>query len=363
VVVAACGGSPSPPVAPARTIDPVTCKDASVLLRGRVTTETPGAGPALESAILRACEGDHWAPAVLACLGATPVAKTCVEQMTPQQRDNLQAKIDTWSVMYAGDEAEPMSEPRYVDCAELVDDVANYPPPLDDASPERDWQTPQRKQLVEATCRTEAWSEETRECLLAARDPNTVDGCLRGESSALQLTQALTELDGAAARIHEAKKRPATITCERVVAAHYGEPRWKDRLPGVKDRRRQIAGSRTALAAACKAEHWSDTTRACIVVSDGQRCYAEAMRWGYPALIAAAVPNLPPACAMYKAAIDRLATCDGVAQASRDAMKQAFDQASAMWTSLPAAEARSLAPACKAGTDAILVAFSACGGW
>jgi hypothetical protein len=351
----------------ARAIDPVTCKDASVLLRGRVTSEDRGAGLARESAILRACEADHWDPEVLACLGTTPAGDTCIAKLTPQQHDNLQAKLDTWTSLYGGsedgaDDADA-PEPRYVDCAELVDDVASYPPALDDASSERDWQTPLRKQLVETTCNTSGWSEATRECVLAARDPLAVDACLRGESSAKQLAQQLTEVDAVAGRMDEVKKHPAAISCERVVAAHYGEARWKDRLTGVKDRRRQIAASRAALATACKVDHWSDTTRACIVVSDGQRCYAEAMRWGYPALIAAAVPKLPAECGMYKAAIDRLATCDSVAQSSRDAMKQAFEQAAAMWTALPAAEAKSLAPACKAGADAILVAFSSCGGW
>ena len=342
-----------------------------MLLRGRVTSEDSGAGPARESAILRACEADHWAPVVLACLGTTGAAEPCLQQLTPQQRDNLQAKLDTWTAQFGGsdDNGEDgdvgMPDQRYVDCAELLEDVANYTPPLDGASPERDWQTPLRKQLVQATCNTNGWSEATRECVLAAGDPPAVDACLRGESSAKQLAQALTDLDGVAARIFEAKKHPATITCDRVVVAHYGEPRWKDRLTAVKpaERRRKIDASRAALRTACTADHWSATTRACIVVSDAPRCYAEAMRWGYPALLAAVVTNVPAECAMYKGAIDRVATCESVAQGTRDSMKQASESLTGMWSRLSDAEAKALAPACKAGEDSVLVAYSSCGGW
>lgn len=338
-----------------------------MLLRGRVSSEDTAAGPARESAILRACEGDRWDQKILTCLGSTTDTERCTKQLTDQQRDNLRAKLDTWTAQYGandeGDESTP--ETRYVDCAELVDDVASYAPPLDDTSPERDWQIPQRKVLVEKTCNTEGWSEATRECLLAGRDPVSVEACLRAEDPAKLLVHQLTDLDRHATLIADAKKKPASISCDRVAVAHYGDARWKDRLTKLApaERRRQIASSRAALAKRCKTERWSDTIRACIVTADDPQCYPNAASWSYPALIAAPLPNLPVECGLYKAAIERLAQCDAVPQVSRDAMKQAFDQASAGWAALPAAEAQALAAACKAGADAIDVSFAACSSW
>src|ERR1700690_293134 len=44
----------------------------------------------------------------------------------------------------------------------------------------------------------------------------------------------------------------------------------------------------------------------------------------------------PQECQDYKAAIDKLASCDKMPQQARDAMKQGFDTASAAWANLPA---------------------------
>lgn len=66
-----------------------------------------------------------------------------------------------------------------------------------------------------------------------------------------------------------------------------------------------------------------------------------------------------PECDEYKAAIDKLAACDTVPEASRKAMKDAFDQASGAWASLPA-EGKAAATGCKAGADAVKQAAAAC---
>jgi hypothetical protein len=79
-----------------------------------------------------------------------------------------------------------------------------------------------------------------------------------------------------------------------------------------------------------------------------------------PAPAAAGASGLPAECDDYKAAIDKLSTCDAMPKEARDAMKQAFDQASTGWAALPADAKASLATACKAGADAVKQSAAAC---
>jgi hypothetical protein len=73
--------------------------------------------------------------------------------------------------------------------------------------------------------------------------------------------------------------------------------------------------------------------------------------------------DLPAECNEYKAAIDKLSTCDKMPQQARDALKQAYDQSSAGWASLPADAKANLATACKAGTDAVTASAKQSCGW
>jgi hypothetical protein len=75
---------------------------------------------------------------------------------------------------------------------------------------------------------------------------------------------------------------------------------------------------------------------------------------------AAAAGDLPAECNDYKAAIEKLAACDKLPQAARDALKQSYDQASASWAGLPAEAKASLASACKAGADAVKQSAAVC---
>ena len=78
---------------------------------------------------------------------------------------------------------------------------------------------------------------------------------------------------------------------------------------------------------------------------------------------AAAAGDLPKECSDYKAAIEKLASCDKMPQQARDALKQAYDQASAGWANLPAESKAGLATACKAGADAVMQSAKATCGW
>jgi hypothetical protein len=77
----------------------------------------------------------------------------------------------------------------------------------------------------------------------------------------------------------------------------------------------------------------------------------------------AASGDLPAECNEYKASIEKLSTCDKMPQQARDALKQAYDQASAGWASLPAAAKANLATACKAGADAVMASAKQSCGW
>jgi hypothetical protein len=73
--------------------------------------------------------------------------------------------------------------------------------------------------------------------------------------------------------------------------------------------------------------------------------------------------DLPAECGEYKAMIDKLASCDKMPQASRDALKQSYDSTSAAWASVPAEGKAALSTACKAAADATKQAAGQLCGW
>lgn len=70
--------------------------------------------------------------------------------------------------------------------------------------------------------------------------------------------------------------------------------------------------------------------------------------------------ELPAECGEYKAAIEALAKCDKLPQATRDALKQSYDQTSAAWASVPAEGKAALGTACKSAADAVKQSAAAC---
>ncbi len=69
---------------------------------------------------------------------------------------------------------------------------------------------------------------------------------------------------------------------------------------------------------------------------------------------------LPAECDEYKAAIESLSTCEKLPQATRDALKQSYEQTSAAWASVPAEGRAALGTSCKAATDAVKQSAAAC---
>jgi hypothetical protein len=70
--------------------------------------------------------------------------------------------------------------------------------------------------------------------------------------------------------------------------------------------------------------------------------------------------DLPAECNDYKAAIEALAKCDKLPQATRDALKQSYEQTSAAWASVPAEGRAALGTACKSAADAVKQSAAAC---
>jgi hypothetical protein len=77
----------------------------------------------------------------------------------------------------------------------------------------------------------------------------------------------------------------------------------------------------------------------------------------------AAGGDLPKECQDYKAAIEKLASCDKLPQATRDSLKQAYDTTSAGWANLPAEAKANLASSCKTAADAVMQSAKATCGW
>jgi len=77
----------------------------------------------------------------------------------------------------------------------------------------------------------------------------------------------------------------------------------------------------------------------------------------------AAGGDLPAECGDYKAAIEKLASCDKLPQASRDALKTSFDTMANSWKdfgSMPAEAKKAAADACKQAADAVNQAAQVC---
>jgi hypothetical protein len=70
--------------------------------------------------------------------------------------------------------------------------------------------------------------------------------------------------------------------------------------------------------------------------------------------------DLPAECNDYKAAIEALSKCEKLPQATRDALKQSYEQTSAAWASVPAEGRAALGTACKSAADAVKQSAAAC---
>ena len=361
LAVAACGGSqgpapatpPAPPAKPAPA--PVTCDDAAVIL-------TPDGGDAgtRTAALAEACKSDTWSAGVLACIGSSHHPVECVADV-PNHDDIAQ-------LMNPGndDDDSDVAAVAALDCDQVISTVWWYPPELDDKSPERRWDLDvRRRELVEA-CEHDGWSEELKSCLDAAtQESRPGPACLDTMEQAVRddLKTRLTAVDKLAAAIEKTKKKPASMSCKQVVAVHYGDAMWKDKLDGFKpaERKKMIAESRAKMTAACAG--WSDTLRACIVAGGRETCFQAAslgLAWGYPAAGVSVALGIPE-CDAYAAQMAKVIACDKLPQESRDQLAKSSQELFSQVIAKPKAERASYATTCQAGADALAQALTALG--
>ena len=77
----------------------------------------------------------------------------------------------------------------------------------------------------------------------------------------------------------------------------------------------------------------------------------------------AASNEIPKECDEWKAMVDKLMGCDKMPEPQRKIMKDAYDQASALWPTMPPASKAELSVTCKAAADTIMSSAKATCGW
>jgi hypothetical protein len=155
----------------------------------------------------------------------------------------------------------------------------------------------------------------------------------------------LTRMDGCAKKMGDKGGEGVTKM------ANMMRDSWKD---DVKDEQKKAA-----MPAMCKSAV-KDMAKQLPDCDWGVAAAPAAAPAGAPAAAPAAAGDLPAECNDYKAAIEALSKCDKLPQATRDALKQSYDQTSAAWASVPAEGRASLGTACKAAADAVKQSAAAC---
>ncbi len=365
VLVAACGATSTAPTTtvankPAPPAPAVaTCAEAAVLLRGEVDSDDKQLGPSKEVAIANTCVMSKWTPEVLSCVASAPDHAGCLAKLTEPQRAAYDTAIapfnEDTATLTGGEEDDPPPPPpeEYVDCEEAITDVTGFATIVSKDAGDREFELALRKKGLIAEC-NKGWSITTRKCLTAATDPAAIGACaatLEADEAA-GLKTRINDQDALIAKIAAARKKPATIECKKVVAVHYGDAMWKDKLAEQKpaDKKRAIDESRKLMTAACTSEKWTATVRACVVVGGGDDCMPK--EWRYPAG-GVMLPLGIPECDAYGAAILKLRSCPSVPKESVDAMLDGFTQMASITGNMPAESRKAIADACKQATPLI----------
>lgn len=348
-----------------------TCADMGPLLRGPIDDEDVE-GPKKEALIIASCERDHWPPAVLACAASAtePTVQACLDQLSPALRASYDKALETYGASAEDADGDRAGADAVADttCPEaLAATSVDAWPPFVTVEAERSLAWRLRGAALRASCESERWSAEVRSCI-ATTPASGITACIDqlGDAGRKQVDETIAQADGLRMRIVKAKARPANVTCPKVVAAHYGTARWTGQAPALtgSNRTKAIAASRTAMLAACK--EWTIDARACIVSDDRDECYVlagvPASRWGFPAAITTSNMKLTgiAECDEYALAVEALQTCASLSVATRDAMKDAYDEAIEEWSGLTGEALEAARAACKVSADATRQAAAGC---
>jgi hypothetical protein len=327
-LVVACGNEPPPakPAAPPpRAIAATSCADAGVILRGAVEVQSPDGPPDREAAIARACNDDHWPQPVLDCIGSSRTPESCIDKLSPELATSYQMALAEWAAKYEAS-SDLDERQQTISCNAVVDATDRL---SGDVTVEHDWVVAARKRMIGSRC-TAGWDQVTRQCLIAEPPPvDALTNCVAHELNKDVLAADLAAISSRAATIAAAKQKPASITCAKVVAAYYADANWKDSLDRLSpsDRKKAIAGSRTAMTRACAKDGWDDTLRACLATGGDATCFSDAgvtSRWGYPAF-EANVSILPPECDEMRLLTAKLARCTALPQQTRDGIVKSLE--------------------------------------
>jgi hypothetical protein len=367
VALAACGSKPppQPPVIGHEVpkTPPATCNDVGVILRGRVDTGGDDAARAREAVIANACEIDKWSAQVIDCIAGEKKPDACLGKLSEKQTAAYSEKLAAWSDQYGGRDYggemvnDGMDAPPPIDCIDAVGAADLYTPlPKLDPSDEL-WDRSLRKRALETLCEDDAWDDTVRECLGPTPDIDN-SACLQSlpVDARNRVSAKLGEIDAQVAKVVDARKKKPD--CKKVVAVHYADAQWKgkaDQIKG-KDRTKVIAESRALMAKACTSEKWDDTTRACMVATDGSSCFATNRtaydKWGYPAsgvMVATGIPE----CDEWGAEVQKLVACDKFPQSAKDAIQQSYTQVTQSFAKASKEDRVAAATTCKQIIDAV----------
>ena len=374
VALAGCGSKP-PPAEPiighqVPKTAPPTCNDVGVILRGTVAGGED-AGRAREAAIANACEIDKWSVQVLDCIAGERKPNACIDQLDEKQRSSYSEKLAAWSEQYGGSEYggeavnDGMDAPPEISCIDAAGAAVLYTPlPKLDAADEQ-WDRELRRHALDDLCEDDAWDDSVRTCLGPTPDIDN-SACLQTLpiDQRNHATAKLGEADAVVAKVLDARKKKPD--CKKAVAAHYADAQWKGKVDHItgKDRTKMIAESRAAMTKACTAEKWDDTTRACLVATDGDSCFLASGtthdRWGFPAIGVTIATGIPE-CDEWGKEVQKFATCDKLDSGTRDAIQQSYQQASQSFAKASKDERAQIATTCKSIIDAIKQARTSAG--
>ena len=342
-----------------------TCADMGPLLRGQMDDED-SEGPKKEALIIGACERDHWPQAVLECAASAtePTVQDCLAQLPEEAHARYDKALEKYGHRDEEVESDAPGEDLISCDAAFAATAVDLWPPAVSSEAERALATKLRGQSLRMSCETELWETSAKKCI-ASTPASGIGVCwdMLEVAQRAAVGSAIAEADELRAKNMKAQAKPASVTCEKAVAAHYATAKWTGKAPELKgaDRTKAIAASRKAMLASCKG--WSIEARACIVADDRDACYAlggtSAMTWGYPAT-GGLPPTGIPECDDYAAAVVALGKCQAIPEATRKIMMDAFLQAADAWKSLPAADRAAAAAGCKAAADATRQAAAAC---
>ena len=354
----AAGSRPAPRPAPTLRDDQL-CPTVVAQLKA----EVKDVDAEVVEVVMRHCQG--WPVSVQRCLATSKAQKQreCMNGLDPAKRQAFGTELG--AVLEGPPECDALAP-------DSTDAWLALPAAATDAAAAAN-RTAIRRAL-ETACKDNQWPVAARKCI--GRTPATPRTCLDKLDPEIgaRLDTELKLRGELFTRAAAFKDGDAKIKCEKVVAAHYGDARWKGKLAGTKaaDKKKLVKGSAAALLKACKTDKWSAYARGCVIAAKGDAergwCLDE-KDWGYPAASVGAAPATArpggtgiAECDAYIAIVERYVVCDKIPQASRDAVRQGLDQMKAGWNpGMPDDAKKAAADACRAGTDAVKQGATAIG--